>query len=322
VTWPNSAARLGRKVLLCKLKSAARLNKPARTLEINVKFKNSSWLLLVLLGLSSLPAWADTDEEKLATAQKMVDAWNRMDWEAVYALFSEDAVMHSVMLEPIVGRENIRQRFSRFTPGLERIELQLAHIGIVDDVVVMERVDDFVYQGKHSRVPVAGILEINNGLVTEWREYYDHAMLAEALLSETALKARAAATEQAIRDLTQKLQTDWNGGNMDAYLDAFWRSEELSLMFGNQAVRGWQAMAEMFRGNWATEQAMGDFSVNNVVVTQLSSDTVIASGAFTHVFPDETVEGSFTHVWKLLEDGQWRIAHEHTSRKSTAPAHE
>jgi len=268
------------------------------------------------MAFMALPASADTDEEKLATAQKMVDAWNRLDWEAVYALFSPDAVMHSMMMEPIVGREAIRQRFTGFTPGLERIELQLAHMGIVDDVVVMERVDDFVYKGKHSRVPVAGVLEINNGFVTEWREYYDHAMLAEALVTDAALKAKAAETDQAIRDLTLKMQADWNSGDMDSYLDAYWKSGEMSLMSGNQAVRGWEALANVYRSNWATEEAMGDFTVNDVVVSQISSDTVIASGAFTHVFPDETVDGSFTHVWRRLEDGQWRIAHDHTSRKN------
>jgi limonene-1,2-epoxide hydrolase len=280
-----------------------------------VKLKNGSLLLLAFIALSSLPAWADTDEEKLATAQKMVDAWNRMDWEAVYALFSEDAIMHSMMQEPVVGRENIRQRFTSFTPGLERIELQLARIGIIDGAVVMERVDDFVYDGKHSRVPVAGVLEINNGLVTEWREYYDHHQLAEALATDAALAAKAAGTEETIRQLTAKLQTDWNAGDMEAYLDAYWKSEQMSLMFGNQAVRGWQALADLFRGSWTTEEAMGDFSASNIVVVPISSDTVISSGAFTHVFPDETADGSFTHVWKQLEDGQWRIAHEHTSRK-------
>lgn len=281
-----------------------------------MKYKNCSLLLAAFMLCSSLPAWADTDEEKLATAQKMVDAWNRLDWEAVYALFSPDAVMHSMMMEPVVGRENIRARFTRFTPGLERIELQLAHMGIVDNVVMMERVDDFVYNGKHSRVPVAGVLEINNGYVTEWREYYDHQMLAEALTTDAAVKAKAAETDQAIRDLTLKLQADWNTGNMDGYLDAYWKSGEMSLMFGNQAVRGWQALADLFRSNWETEEAMGDFTTSDVVVSQISSDTVISSGAFTHIFPDETIDGSFTHVWKQLEDGQWQIAHEHTSRKN------
>ena len=107
--------------------------------------RNTGWILGLgaVLTFSSLPLLADTDEEKLATAQKMVAAWNQRDWEGVYALFSPDAVMHSMMMEPVVGRDAIRERFGRFTPGVERIELQLAHIGIIDDVVVMERVDDF-----------------------------------------------------------------------------------------------------------------------------------------------------------------------------------
>lgn len=279
---------------------------------------NSSLAVLSALFLSfvALPAWADTDEEKLATAQKMVDAWNRVDWEAVYALFSEDAVMHSMMSDPVVGRDNIRKRFSRFTPGVERIELQLARIGIIDGAVVMERVDDFVYNGKHSRVPVAGVLEIDNGLVTEWREYYDHHQLAEALTTDDMLAARAAQTEQAIRDLTDGLQSDWNAGDMEAYLATYWKSDDLSVMFGNQSVRGWNAMAEMFRGAWSTEEAMGDFTARDVAVRQIGPDTVIASGQFTHVFPAETIDGSFTHVWKQQADGQWLIAHEHTSRGS------
>ena len=287
-----------------------------------MKHRNRLLLSALFMAFTSLPAWADTDEEKLATAQKMVDAWNRLDWEAVYALFAEDAVMHSMMMEPVVGRENIRARFGRFTPGTERIELQIAHMGIVDDVAMMERVDDFVYNGKHSRVPVAGVLEINNGLVTEWREYYDHHMLAEALTTEAAVAAKAAKTEETIRQLTDKLATDWNGGDMEAYLAAYWNSDDFSLLFGDQAIRGWQAVAEMFRGAWTTEGAMGNFSSKNVVLRQISPDTVISSGGFTHVFPTETIEGGFTHVWKLQDDGSWVIAHEHTSRKNTAPAHE
>ncbi len=281
-----------------------------------MKYRTRILLLALASALFTLPVHADTDEEKLATAQKMVDAWNRVDWEAVYALFSEDAVMHSMMSEPVVGRDNIRQRFSRFTPGVERIELQLARIGIIDGAVVMERVDDFVYNGKHSRVPVAGVLEINDGLVTEWREYYDHHQLAEALTTDDVLAARAAQTEQAIRDLTDNLQSDWNAGDMEGYLASYWNSADLSIMFGNQSVRGWNAMAEMFRGAWSTDEAMGDFTARDVVIRQIGPDTVISSGQFTHVFPAETVDGSFTHVWKHQADGQWRIAHEHTSRGS------
>ena len=281
--------------------------------------RNTGWILGLgaVLTFSSLPLLADTDEEKLATAQKMVAAWNQRDWEGVYALFSPDAVMHSMMMEPVVGRDAIRERFGRFTPGVERIELQLAHIGIIDDVVVMERVDDFDYRGKRSRVPVAGVMEIEGGLVTEWREYYDHHSLVEALTTDDMLQARAEQTEQTIRQATDKLAEDWNGGGMEAYLAAYWNSENLSLMFGDKAIRGWDAVATLFRGTWTTEENMGDFSTSDVIVRQISPDTVISSGGFTHVFPTETIEGSFSHVWKQFEDGRWLIVHEHTSRKVT-----
>jgi len=280
-----------------------------------VRIKGWSLLLLVVWSVSSMPAWADTDEEKLITAQKMVDAWNRLDWETVYALFAPDAVMHSMMMEPIVGREAIRERFTSFTPGVERIELQIAYMGIIDDVVMMERVDDFVYQGKHSRVPVAGVMEIENGLVTEWREYYDHHSLAVALTSDAAVKAKAGKTDQTIRELTEKLAADWNAGDMESYLAAYWNSPDFSLLSGDQAVRGWQAVADMFRSTWPTEEIMGDFTTSDVVIRPLSADTVLSSGGFTHVFPTKTVAGSFSHVWKQIEDGRWQIIHEHTSVK-------
>jgi limonene-1,2-epoxide hydrolase len=281
--------------------------------------KNTGWTLVLsaVLTISSLPLLADTNEEKLATAQKMVEAWNQRDWEGVFALFSPDAVMHSMMMEPVVGRDAIRERFNRFIPGLERIELQLSHLGIIDDVVVMERVDDFDYLGKNSRVPVAGFMEIDSGFVTEWREYYDHHSLVEALTTDEMVRARAEQTEQTIRQATEKLAVDWNGGGMEAYLAAYWNSENLSLMFGDKAIRGWEAVATLFRGTWTTEENMGDFSTNDVVVRQISPDTAISSGGFTHVFPTETVEGSFSHVWKQFEDGRWLIVHEHTSRKVT-----
>lgn len=273
-------------------------------------------ILSVFLASASTPALADSDEEKLKTAQEMVDAWNTRDWERVYALFAEDGVLHSMMIEPVVGRDTIRERLSRMTPGIESIELKLRNIGVVNDVVMLERVDDFTYQGKHSRVPVVGVLEINNGLVTEWREYYDHASLVTALTTDSAIAAKAAETKETILQLTEKLQADWNGGDMEAYLAAYWNSDDFSLMFGDQAIRGFNAVAGMFRGNWTTEEAMGNFTTTNVALRQISPDTVISSGGFTHVFPAETIEGSFSHVWKQFEDGRWLIVHEHTSRKN------
>ncbi|MGD8580894.1 MAG: nuclear transport factor 2 family protein, partial [Lysobacterales bacterium] len=133
--------------------------------------------LALIISLAACSHPAPNDQDKLAVADAMVQAWDAQDWERVYSLFSENAVLHSMMLEPVVGREAIRERLSQLAPGLERIELQIRNRGVIGNTVVLERTDDFTYKGKHSRVPVVGMLEIENGRVTEWREYYDHASL-------------------------------------------------------------------------------------------------------------------------------------------------
>ncbi len=275
-------------------------------------------MLVMALALGACTSSDSDDEAKLEVANAMVLAWNNQEWDQMYELFAEDGVLHSVMIEPIKGREAIRARLSGLTQGIESIELQIHNMGVVNDVVMLERVDDFTFKGKHSRVPVVGVMEIEDGKVTLWREYYDHATLAAALVPDPKPEAEIlAAAEADILALTEKLQTDWNGGDMGAYLDAYWNDEGLSLLFGDKAVRGWQALSDLFTSSWTTEEQMGNFKINTLAVRFPQADIAIASGGFEHQFPDLKIVGGFTHVWRRSEDGRWLIVHEHTSRALT-----
>jgi limonene-1,2-epoxide hydrolase len=138
-------------------------------------------LAIALLALGAQSARADSDAQKLATVRQMIDAWNQRNWQQVFALFAEDGVLQSMMLPPTVGREAIQQRIGALAGGIDSIELRVQHIGVIDGVVFVERVDDFVYRGKHGAVPVVGVVEVENGRVQAWREYYDRAQLLEAM---------------------------------------------------------------------------------------------------------------------------------------------
>jgi limonene-1,2-epoxide hydrolase len=145
-------------------------------------------------------AMPPADAERLAVADEMIDAWNSMEWDRMIELFADDGILHSVMIDPVAGKESIRARLMPLLQNLERIELQVRNKGVVNDVVILERVDDFVYQGKQSRVPVVGIMEISNGKVDVWREYYDKATLAAALSPPEA----ASTVSDEIHALTKK----------------------------------------------------------------------------------------------------------------------
>jgi limonene-1,2-epoxide hydrolase len=137
--------------------------------------------VVVLFALAAPSAWADTDAQKLATVRQMIDAWNQRNWQQVYDLFAEDGSLQSMMLPPTVGRAAIQQRIGALAQGIESIELRVRHIGESDGGVGVVRVDEVVYRGKHGECPVVGVVEVENGHVKAWREYYDRAQLLEAM---------------------------------------------------------------------------------------------------------------------------------------------
>ena len=139
-------------------------------------------LTTTVLALAAPAACADTDAQKLTTVRQMIDAWNQRNWQKVYDLFAPDGVLQSMMLaEPTVGRDAISKRIGALAQDISQIELRVRHIGVADGVVFIERVDDFVYRGRHGAVPVVGVVEVEQGRVKAWREYYDRAQMIEAL---------------------------------------------------------------------------------------------------------------------------------------------
>ncbi|MFC3052598.1 SgcJ/EcaC family oxidoreductase [Kordiimonas pumila] len=127
----------------------------------------------------STQAIAETETEKasLSVAMDMVQAWNELDVDKIADLFAEDAVLHSVMIEPIQGREVLRAHLAALLKGASYLELQLKNVAVSGNVVFLERVDTFKVGEQEGAVPVVGILVIKDGHVQEWREYYDRAQL-------------------------------------------------------------------------------------------------------------------------------------------------
>ena len=138
----------------------------------------------MVAGLAIGPAAhaADTDASRIAVAREMIAAWKSADWRKVGDLFAENGVLRSMMLEPVVGREAIYKRIAALGAGApDGVTLDVAHMGVIDGLVFIERTDRFVYKGKPGAVPVVGVLDIRDGKVQEWREYYDRAELERAL---------------------------------------------------------------------------------------------------------------------------------------------
>lgn len=139
-------------------------------------------VVLALLAAPMPALAADTDASRVAVVKEMIAAWKSADWRKVGDLFAEDGVLHSMMIEPVKGREAIYQRIAALGKGAPGgVVLDVSHMGVIDGLVFIERVDRFVYNGKPGAVPVVGVLDVKDGKVQVWREYYDRAHLLKEM---------------------------------------------------------------------------------------------------------------------------------------------
>ena len=139
--------------------------------------------MVLTLAVAALPAQAaDTDASRLAVAREMIAAWKNAQWRKAADLFDEQGVLRSMMIEPVVGREAIYKRIAALGQGAPGgVVLDVAHMGVIDGLVFIERTDRFVYNGHAGSTPVVGVLDIRDGKVREWREYYDRASLLKEM---------------------------------------------------------------------------------------------------------------------------------------------
>jgi limonene-1,2-epoxide hydrolase len=121
-----------------------------------------------------------SDVQKIEIFREMARAWRAQEWRACADLFTAEGVLHSVMLDPVVGRETIFNRISKLGGANKLVTLHIHRIGVVDGALFVERSDEIVINGQSGVSPVVGVLEFEGDKIALWREYYDRAQLARA----------------------------------------------------------------------------------------------------------------------------------------------
>jgi limonene-1,2-epoxide hydrolase len=102
-----------------------------------------------------------------------IDAWPRADAAQVAAHFADDAIYHNMPMEPSVGRAAIEATLVQFMAMGGTVSVEMLHIMSNDTMVMTERVDHFVSADRTISLPLMGICEVHDGLITAWRDYFD-----------------------------------------------------------------------------------------------------------------------------------------------------
>lgn len=99
-------------------------------------------------------------------------AWDRLDVEGIMSHFAEDAVWEFPGGR-FAGRDEIREAVTGYLARTGRCDLEVVNLAVADNVVLTERVDHFLFDGKTIDARVMGAFEVTGQKVTAWRDYFD-----------------------------------------------------------------------------------------------------------------------------------------------------
>jgi limonene-1,2-epoxide hydrolase len=108
------------------------------------------------------------------TVKAFFAAWEAKSVEKIMDGFAPDARWLNVGLPEAVGKDAIRKMVEPFVKSAGTIQFKVHHIAETKDgTVLTERTDIFETGGKSQAFDVMGILELKDGKIQDWREYFD-----------------------------------------------------------------------------------------------------------------------------------------------------
>ncbi len=131
-------------------------------------------------------------------------------------------------------------------------------------------------------------------------------------LTVVAQKKVSIADSLAITKVLFEQQADWNRGAIDAFMDGYFKSEQLVFSGASGPIYGWEATRQRYHNTYSNRTLMGTLEFKVLDFLALSPKVIQMQGSYhlTRTIGDSA--GYFTLIWLKVKK-QWRIISDHTS---------
>jgi len=127
------------------------------------------------------------------------------------------------------------------------------------------------------------------------------------------IQAQSNKATEAVKILLYQQMEDWNKGDIDAFMEGYWKSDKLQFIGSRGVTYGWEQTRDNYKKGYPDRATMGELSFDLIDVTQQSRNVVTVTGKF-HLKRDQMddAEGRFLLIVKKVK-GKWLIIADHTS---------
>lgn len=118
--------------------------------------------------------------------------------------------------------------------------------------------------------------------------------------------------ESTIRQLLQEQTQAWNNGDIEGFMNIYWKNDSLLYVSKNGVTYGWQHTLNNYKESYPNSQAMGQLRFTIITIQKLSSEVYNVVGKWQLTREAGNLQGHFTLLWRKI-NGKWCIVQDHSS---------
>jgi ketosteroid isomerase-like protein len=115
-----------------------------------------------------------------------------------------------------------------------------------------------------------------------------------------------------VTSLMGQQEKDWNRGDIDAFMEVYWKSEKLQFIGAKGITYGWEQTLANYKKAYPDQEAMGILHFEIKSIEKLSKKVIMLGGSWELEKESTNPGGHFLLVWKKIK-GEWKIIADHTS---------
>lgn len=125
-------------------------------------------------------------------------------------------------------------------------------------------------------------------------------------------QTRVETDEGQIRALLMAQDVAWNRGDIDAFMDGYWKNDALRFASGGTVTRGWEETNRRYHDRYNSPEKMGRLSTTEHEIEILSPDVAVAHGRWKLERANDAPNGLYTLLLRKI-DGHWKIISDTTT---------
>ncbi|MDQ3190711.1 MAG: nuclear transport factor 2 family protein [Bacteroidota bacterium] len=118
--------------------------------------------------------------------------------------------------------------------------------------------------------------------------------------------------QKQIDELLDSQKKAWNEGNINEYMDGYWKSDSLRFIGKNGITYGWEATLERYEKSYPDKSAMGKLNFDILSKEPLGKEHYLITGKWTITESTSDASGYFSLVMKKINK-KWCIIYDHSS---------